>query len=286
MSPLRARMIEDMTLAGLAVGDAENLHPGGMRLAAHYRRSPNQLSEEEVRGYMLDLRQRGVARGTFQTSQYGLRFTLGPPRISNLQRRGLQCLTSAHSWRCLVWMEPGAAAEAATTSARERSRLLRRIDVTHELMSELPSGEDLSFLHSGLCQTRLPPSGRGSHGMAAQVRAVFADSAAWCVRSRRRRPVSWRPVWPESAADSDLLANRGHEVPHGQPWRIVQGIHAEPGPGHHWRETWDDWGCARAVPSHLAMQFHYAVVGRYGRRSSDCHRQYAHRRPVGVVELR
>jgi hypothetical protein len=44
-------------------------------------------------------------------------------------------------------------AETATTSTRERSRLLRRIDVTHELMSELPAGEDLSFLHSGLCQT-------------------------------------------------------------------------------------------------------------------------------------
>jgi Phage integrase, N-terminal SAM-like domain len=44
------------------------------RLAAHYRRSPDQLSEEEVRAYLLSLRQQGVARGTFQTSQYGLRF--------------------------------------------------------------------------------------------------------------------------------------------------------------------------------------------------------------------
>src|ERR1700722_13009990 len=48
--------------------------------------------------------------------------------------------------------------ENSTTSAREHSRLLRRIDVTHELMSELPCGEDLSFLHSGLCQTCLPHS--------------------------------------------------------------------------------------------------------------------------------
>ena len=49
-------------------------------------------------------------------------------------------------------------AEHAGTSMRERSRLLRRVDVTHELMSELPSSEDLSFLHSGLCQTCLPHS--------------------------------------------------------------------------------------------------------------------------------
>src|SRR5271155_2907347 len=74
MSPLRARMIEDMTLAGLAVGTQKIYIQPVRRVAAHYRRSPDQLSEEEVRTYLLDLCQRGVARGTFQTSQYGLRF--------------------------------------------------------------------------------------------------------------------------------------------------------------------------------------------------------------------
>ena len=49
-------------------------------------------------------------------------------------------------------------AESAGASPRERSRLLRRVDVTHELMSSLPAAEDLSFLHSGLCQTCLPHS--------------------------------------------------------------------------------------------------------------------------------
>jgi hypothetical protein len=52
-------------------------------LAAHYRRSPDQFSEEEVRVYLLGLRQGGATRRTFQTSQYGLRFlychTLGQP---------------------------------------------------------------------------------------------------------------------------------------------------------------------------------------------------------------
>jgi replication initiator protein len=48
------------------------------------------------------------------------------------------------------------ATEGATR--RERDRLLRRVDVTHALMSELPTPDDLSFLHSGLCQTCLPHS--------------------------------------------------------------------------------------------------------------------------------
>ena len=74
MSPLRARMIEDMTLAGLAVGTRKIYIQAVRRLAAHYRRSPDELSEEEVRSYLLELRQQGVARGTFKTGQYGLRF--------------------------------------------------------------------------------------------------------------------------------------------------------------------------------------------------------------------
>src|SRR5271163_967358 len=49
MSPLRARMIEDMILAGLAEGTREAYVRAVRQLAAFYRRSPDQLSEEEVR---------------------------------------------------------------------------------------------------------------------------------------------------------------------------------------------------------------------------------------------
>ena len=74
MSPQRTRMIDDMILAGLAAGTRKLYVHAVRRLAAQYRRSPDLLSEEEVRSYLLGLRQRGVARGTFKTSQYGLRF--------------------------------------------------------------------------------------------------------------------------------------------------------------------------------------------------------------------
>jgi hypothetical protein len=64
MTPLRSRMIEDMTLAGLAPRTQEVYLQAVRRLAAHYKRSPDLLSEEEVRAYMLHLRdQRGVAGG-------------------------------------------------------------------------------------------------------------------------------------------------------------------------------------------------------------------------------
>ena len=51
MSPLRARMIEDMKLAGLAATTQEIYLQAVRSLAKHYNRSPELLAEEEVRRY-------------------------------------------------------------------------------------------------------------------------------------------------------------------------------------------------------------------------------------------
>jgi len=74
ITPLRRRMIEDMTLAGLAPGSQALYVKSVYRLTAHYRRSPDQLSEEEVRSYLVGLRDRGAPRGTFQAAHYGIQF--------------------------------------------------------------------------------------------------------------------------------------------------------------------------------------------------------------------
>jgi len=74
MSPLRMRMIEDMKLAGLSSGTQGTYIYAVRKLAAHYRRSPDQLSEEEVRAYIVLLREGGAARGTFKANHYGIQF--------------------------------------------------------------------------------------------------------------------------------------------------------------------------------------------------------------------
>jgi hypothetical protein len=43
MSPLRVRMIEDMTLAGLAAGTRQIYIRAVYKLAKHYRRSPERV---------------------------------------------------------------------------------------------------------------------------------------------------------------------------------------------------------------------------------------------------
>jgi hypothetical protein len=74
MTPLRKRMIEDMQLRGLGLRTQTCYVAAVRRLAAHYRRSPDTLSEEEVRAYLIALRDRGVARGTFAHNRHGIQF--------------------------------------------------------------------------------------------------------------------------------------------------------------------------------------------------------------------
>jgi len=75
MTPLRKRMIDDMISAGLAASTQAAYINAVRGLAAHYHRSPDQLSEAEVRRYLLHLRdERGVAHGTFQPYHAGIQF--------------------------------------------------------------------------------------------------------------------------------------------------------------------------------------------------------------------
>jgi len=87
MTPLRARMVEDMTLAGLVPGTQAVYIQAVRHLAAHFQRPPEQLSEAEVRGYLLALRERGVAHGNFNAN-HGNRADGGPVASSATNSAG------------------------------------------------------------------------------------------------------------------------------------------------------------------------------------------------------
>jgi hypothetical protein len=75
MTPLRKKMIDDMILAGLAPRTQAVYIKSVEALARHFRRSPADLSEAEVRHYLVELiKIRDVARGTFKTAHYGIQF--------------------------------------------------------------------------------------------------------------------------------------------------------------------------------------------------------------------
>lgn len=87
-------------------------------------------------------------------------------------------------------------AESAIGS--EREKLLQQVDMTHTLMTELPGADDLSFLHSGLCQTCLPHSRptsniavwrRSSGRFSLIVSPGIVDEAPPAARGRQPTPV-------------------------------------------------------------------------------------------------
>lgn len=75
MTPLRARLIEEITLRGYSPRTCEAYVHAVFCLAAHYHRSPDVLSDAEIRAYLLDLHLKGdKARSTLNVAVSGLRF--------------------------------------------------------------------------------------------------------------------------------------------------------------------------------------------------------------------
>ena len=78
MTPLRQRMIEDMQLNGLAASTQEGYLNAVRGLARHYHRSPEQLTEEDLRQYFLFLaNEKKVARSTATVAICGIKFRIG-----------------------------------------------------------------------------------------------------------------------------------------------------------------------------------------------------------------
>jgi site-specific recombinase XerD len=74
-NPLRQRMIDEMTLRGMSPRTHESYLGAVFGLAKYYRRPPDQLTIEEVRGYLLHLeRERKVSWSTLNAAASGLRF--------------------------------------------------------------------------------------------------------------------------------------------------------------------------------------------------------------------
>ena len=56
MTPLRQRMLEDMQLRGLAARTQESYLAAVQQLAIHYDKSPDLITEDQLRQYFLFIR--------------------------------------------------------------------------------------------------------------------------------------------------------------------------------------------------------------------------------------
>jgi len=67
MTEMRKRMIESLQLAGFSEGTQEAYVRAVRRLAEHYHKSPDLITEEELRQYFLTLR---MSRSTPPANHY------------------------------------------------------------------------------------------------------------------------------------------------------------------------------------------------------------------------
>ena len=85
MSPLRRRMIEDMTIRKLAPKTQHDYLQKVKNFAAYLGRSPDTASSEDVRRYQLHLTANGVGvptiNQTISTLRFFFRVTLGRPDL-------------------------------------------------------------------------------------------------------------------------------------------------------------------------------------------------------------
>ena len=136
---------------------------------------------------------------------------------------------------------------AVGATKAEKNRIARRVEMTHELLSALPTAEDLAFLHSGLAQTCLP------HSRPA------ADQSVWRRQSGRFSLL----VQPGVIDDGRVARHVG--VPYGSRARLIMlhlqseglspaafplavaiGIPSKPRPAGLWGPAWLDHRHTRA----------------------------------------
>jgi len=74
MGALREKMIAEMKLRDFAARAQKSYLAAMVGLAKHYRQYPDQLTQEQIRSYMLELQERGLSSSSLNVNISGLRF--------------------------------------------------------------------------------------------------------------------------------------------------------------------------------------------------------------------
>ncbi|HWJ48141.1 MAG TPA: site-specific integrase [Candidatus Udaeobacter sp.] len=111
MTQLRQRMIEDMQLRGYSARTQEAYARAVRQLAEHYRRSPDKLTEEELRKYFLHLaNEKKWARASTTIALCGIKFFYEQ--------------TLKHDWPTLRFVRPPREFKLPVVLSREEVRLV------------------------------------------------------------------------------------------------------------------------------------------------------------------
>jgi len=156
LSPLRRRMIEDMTIRNLSPATQRSYISAVSKFSRHFRRSPDRLGLDEVRDFQVHLVAKGVSWGSLYQVVCALRFfygvTLGettiPERIPYARApRKLPVVLSADEVVRFLEAVSGLKSRAALTTAYAAG--LRASEVAGLLIEDIDSDRGVIRVRHG-----------------------------------------------------------------------------------------------------------------------------------------
>lgn len=202
LSPLRRRMIEDMTVRNLSPATQRSYLYAVTKFSRYFGRSPDRLGLEDVRAFQVHLVSTGISWPALNQTVCALRFFYGvtlergdvPERISYAREpRKLPVVLTADEVIRFLEAVPSLKARAALTTAYAAG--LRASETTHLKVADVDSGRMVIRERQGLTPGR----------RSACIRSQSADFAVglwmgckptWAVRASGRIPVHKRPGEP------------------------------------------------------------------------------------------
>src|SRR5918996_4913936 len=191
MGALRTQMIAEMRLRNFSPRTEESYVAAMVGLVKHYHRSPDQLTQDEIRAYLLHLKERGLSPSSRNVAISGLKFFYHQILGWNEQRLFLP--PRKKSWRLPEVLSQNEVERLLLATQRHRDRCL--------LMTAYATGVRVSEL------VRLKVSDIDSERMMVKVEQGKGKKDRYTILSQRLVS-ELRTYWKEHRSRSWLFPNR------------------------------------------------------------------------------
>jgi integrase/recombinase XerD len=191
MGALREKMIEEIRLRNFSPRTEHSYVSAMVGLAKYYRQSPDQLSQEQIRAYLLHLKERGLSPSSRNVAISGMKFFYH--QCLGWNEKQLFIPPRKRSWQLPEVLSPKEVERLLLAATTQRDRCL--------LMTAYATGLRVSEL------VRLKVSAIDSHRMMVRVEQGKGRKDRYTILSQRLL-CELRSYWKEHRSPSYLFPNR------------------------------------------------------------------------------
>jgi integrase/recombinase XerD len=191
MGALRNKMIEEMQLRNFSERTQQSYLSAVVGLVKHYRRSPDRLTQDEIRAYLLHLKERGLSASSRNVAISGLKFFYH--QILGWNEKQLFIPPRKRSWQLPEVLGQKEVERLLSAAVKPRDRCL--------LMTAYATGLRVSEL------VRLKVSAIDSQRMMVRVEQGKGQKDRYTILSQRLL-LELRSYWKEHRSPAYVFPNR------------------------------------------------------------------------------